>query len=383
MVTWLVLAAATGTAKVHFGLGVAAVSGYRDGGWESGGDISMDLSTNTLDLRLRAPLYFTMAKHPVLDGYDWDSRSDYGRILDRLYVHTDKKRISLYAGPLRSITLGMGEMVEGYYNYLCHRSAKAGFVLHGDVDYIGADVALSDVLDTPDLIAAQAFFRPLYSLGGQWKHLRLEAALVAARQETLVIRYGFGLHVPVYANKAFGAGLEVFLRKGIYTLGVFARWKSKNTTGKVQAGLRLSRHQINTSWAGPFFSVEQQDFWGLGTHRAAVDDYVLEKTGVAAAFLRFKLKVSHVLDLWMIVDVDTVQTALYAGGFALTVGPIRAGMNAAARGRGHWMFGSEVKWLFYGPVYLTLSGGRTYDYTAGKRSKVMVITGGIGAILQW
>jgi len=110
---------------------------------------------------------------------------------------------------------------------------------------------------------------------------------------------------------------------------------------------------------------------------------MLGSIGVTAVFLRFSIKVHHILELWTIVDVDTTQTALYAGGSALTLGPVRAGLTTAIRGKDNWMIGGEAKWLFYGPVYVTLTGGRTYDWTNKKREKVTVITGGIGAILQW
>jgi hypothetical protein len=332
LITGLVLLSTLTQAKARFGVDTAMVSGYRDQHWESGVDLSLYLTSRFVDFRVRAPVYFTMTRHPAMDPYDWDQRSDYGRILDRMSAHTQNNKISLYIGSLRNITLGIGELVESFYNNLSHRTGRAGVLLRGDVDFVGGDVMVSNILDVPGLVAGRVFFRPMFSVGGIGRFFRIEAQLAMAGNDRSKNRYGFGIHAPVYANDRFGVGVEFFFRTGIYTLGLFSRWDIKDVKGRVQAGIRLSRHQVNTAWANPFFTVEQIDFWGLGSRGFVEGAYVVDKTKVAAMFLRFRLQVAHVTDLWLLVDADTTRTALYAGGIGLTLGPVRAGLSSAIRG---------------------------------------------------
>lgn len=367
-------------------LGLAVTAGFRDSAWEMGNDLSLQVDTDSLQIRLRAPIYYTIAQSPRLDPFDWDEPSDYGRILDLLDVHTKDRAVVLYAGPLRNITLGAGEIAAGYFNFLSHRRARAGLRLKADMNFIGADVVVSDIVRPLDLVMADVFFRPMYSLGGVLRYLRIDAqlAIIKPISSDSYTKYGFGLHAPVYENRSFSIGLDVFVRRQIYTFGMFSDWKTRSTSGSIQAGLRVSRKKVNTPWIGPFFALDRDYFLSQGPKNKVLDTskYRWGKTGVAAGFLRFSMKFRHILDIWGIVDFDTKKTAIYAGGMGLTLGPVRAGVSVAVRGR-EFMYSTEARWMFYGPMFLTIQGSQSYDYANSQLQRVNVVMGGIGAILKW
>jgi len=376
------------TKKTHVSVGLAITAGFRDTAWEIGNDLSIQVDTPGLNLRLRAPFYYTIAKHPRLDPFDWDEPGDYGRILDFLDVHTKGRGVMLYAGPLRNLKLGIGEISSGYFNYLSHCNVRAGARLKADVDFIGADVVISNVVRPLDLIMADIFFRPMYSLGGVLRHFRFEAQLAMTKPVSgdLYRKYGFGLHAPVYENKAFSIGLDVFIRKNIYTFAAFSNWKTRRVSGSIQVGLRVSNQKVNTPWAGPFFSIDRHYFLGSAPKKQVIDkgDYQWDRIGVAAGFFRFSMKVKGILDVWGIVDIDTRKTAIYAAGMGLTMGPVRANASFAVRGDGHeFMYSAEARWMFYGPLFLTAQGSQSYDYDSIGLQRVNVLMAGIGAILKW
>ena len=372
--------------KKPVSVGLAITGGFRDTAWEIGNDLSLQVDTDNLEIRLRAPIYYTIAKHPRLDPYDWDQPGDYGRILDQLRVHTDNNSLVLSAGPLRNVTLGIGEIAAGYFNYLSHRSARAGFRLKADMNFLGADVVVSNIISPLDLIMADVFFRPMYSLGGVLRHFRLEAQIAGIRPVSgkEYTRYGFGLHAAVYENKNFSIGLLAFMRKEIYTFGLFSDWKARHVSGNVQAGLRVTHLQANTPLIGPFFDVDRQCLGCLGSKKTIQNKGPRwDSIGVAAGFLRFRLLVSHILDLWGLIDFDTVDTAVYAAGMGLTLGNVRAAATVAIRGRGNYMYSAEARWMFYGPLYLTVQGSQSFDYDNAQLHRVNVVMGGLGAILRW
>ncbi len=372
--------------KTRVALGITMLAGYRDSRWEAGNDLSFQIDSRNLNLRLRAPMYYTMSRHTRLDPLDWDQPSDYGRILDVLRVHTNDNSLVLYAGPLRRVTMGIGELVQGYYNALSHRSAKAGLRLSGDAGFVGTDVVVADVVRPQDLVMADVFLRPLHSTGNVLRRLRIEAQFaLAGLTGGMYIRYGLGLHVPVYANKVFSTGLQGFFRKDIYTIAWFSRWHTRHTSGHVQAGLRISRLKVNTPWINLFFELDRHCFLCKGDKHDVLNTgkYQRNKVGVAAGFLRFDMRVRHLLNIWTLVDFDTVDTALYAAGMGLTIGKIRAGASVAINGRHRFIYSAELRWMFYGPVFLEAQGSQSCDYTHGRLERVNVAMAGVGAMLMW
>lgn len=112
---------------------------------------------------------------PGLRCQDWDTKSDWTKLLRHLDWGGWSGDVNVHIGDLTGITIGHGELVHRYYNNLLFDSWQTGALVEISQPNWGITALTGDVM-TGDLVAARAWGRPVTS--GYWQRLRfgLQAA---------------------------------------------------------------------------------------------------------------------------------------------------------------------------------------------------------------
>ena len=116
---------------------------------------------------LSAPMRLRVADRPpdddgVLREQDWDSPSDFARIVPRLSFERvfSEGFVDLYAGSLNAVSIGGGELVSRYFNSLDMDRYQGGVLLRGAFRGNGAELMLDNVV-SPSIVAGRLFAAPL------------------------------------------------------------------------------------------------------------------------------------------------------------------------------------------------------------------------------
>ncbi len=112
---------------------------------------------------------------PGLRCQDWDTRTDWTRILRHLDWGGWSGDINVHIGDLTGITVGHGELVHRYYNNLLFDTWRTGALIEVMQPTWGLTALTGDVLQA-DMLALRAWGRPVTH--GYWQRLRfgLQAA---------------------------------------------------------------------------------------------------------------------------------------------------------------------------------------------------------------
>ena len=116
---------------------------------------------------LSAPIRLRAADRPpsdegVLRKQDWDTPSDFARIVPKLLFQRDfiDGYVDFYAGSLNGVTLSTGEMVNRYFNSSDMDQYKGGLSLRGGYRGNGAEVVVDNVV-SPSLLIGRLYTAPL------------------------------------------------------------------------------------------------------------------------------------------------------------------------------------------------------------------------------
>lgn len=253
-----------------------------------GGDAFFDLAHRGFRMTLGVPLRFQPG-----DGVrreDWDERSDYGRVVREVSYSSPDQGIVLRAAPLTGYSLGVGNLVSGFYSTLDSDHWRTGFegAYHGATG--GMDVFVDSVPD-PEILGARLHVKPFHVLhpDGLFGRLEVGGSLVgdlAAPGEFVVVAGSRVLDA---------AGLPRARRRTVSASGVDARWPvlksrevevvpyfalahAKDGSGwhvglaldlhpkrSVRFGLQGELRRLGNGYVAPYFdSLYMVDRWDIG-----------------------------------------------------------------------------------------------------------------------